>query len=208
MYVNYSHPTCGIDLCHTTKHTTQIPLSHIPLPPSTHLDPQKILRRVIHRLDWSQQRAARLCRHRPGHPEPGVLSIPVRVNGGMALPRVLWNKREGVKILWQLIVCDKLWPRGGRPEHLLWMLYFLKVYPKQGPGCLVVSASAVAIDLKTHCKYGSETTSRPLPSWLMSWWVYLQCEDSTDCCIFCDDSLWFIWQCLCWQVLGNPKKMG
>jgi hypothetical protein len=39
-----------------------------------------------------------------------------------------------VKILWELIVWDKLRPRGGHPEHLLWALYFMKVYPKQGPG--------------------------------------------------------------------------
>jgi hypothetical protein len=34
------------------------------------------------------------------------------------------------KILWELAVCNKLQPRGGRPEHLLWTLYFMKVYPK------------------------------------------------------------------------------
>jgi hypothetical protein len=58
-----------------------------------------------------------------------------------------------VEILWQLVVCDKLRPRGGHPEHLLWMLYFLKVYPKQGLGCLVVGASAGAINPKTHRKW-------------------------------------------------------
>ncbi len=39
-----------------------------------------------------------------------------------------------VEILWELVVCDKLQPGGGHPEHLLWMLFFMKVYPKQGPG--------------------------------------------------------------------------
>jgi hypothetical protein len=42
---------------------------------------------------------------------------------------------------------------GGRPEHLPWALYFLKVCPKQGPGCLVVGVSAGAVDPKTHCKW-------------------------------------------------------
>ncbi len=42
---------------------------------------------------------------------------------------------------------------GGRPEHLLWALYFLKVYPKQGPGCSTVGASNDAIDPKTHRKW-------------------------------------------------------
>ena len=58
-----------------------------------------------------------------------------------------------VKILWQLIVCDKLQPRGGHPEHLLWMLYFLKVYPKQGPDCSVVGATASIVDPETHHKW-------------------------------------------------------
>jgi hypothetical protein len=58
-----------------------------------------------------------------------------------------------VEILWQLVVHNKLRPRGGCLEHLLWMLYFLKVYPKQGLGCSVVGASAGAVDPKTHCKW-------------------------------------------------------
>ena len=35
-----------------------------------------------------------------------------------------------VNIFWELVVRNKLQPKGGRPEHLLWMLYLLKVYPK------------------------------------------------------------------------------
>jgi hypothetical protein len=33
------------------------------------------------------------------------------------------------------------------------MLYFMKVYPKQGLGCSVISTSAGTTDLKTHCKW-------------------------------------------------------
>jgi hypothetical protein len=58
-----------------------------------------------------------------------------------------------VEIMWELIICDKLQPRAPPPEHLLWMLYFLKVYPKQGPGCLVVGVAASAVDPKTHRKW-------------------------------------------------------
>jgi hypothetical protein len=58
-----------------------------------------------------------------------------------------------VEILWELIVCDKLRPRGGRSEHLLWALYFMKVYPKQDPDFSVVGASAGAVDPKTHRKW-------------------------------------------------------
>ncbi len=58
-----------------------------------------------------------------------------------------------IEILWELVVWDKLRPRGGRPEHLLWALYFMKVYPKQGPGCSVVGTSAGADDPETHRKW-------------------------------------------------------
>jgi hypothetical protein len=57
-----------------------------------------------------------------------------------------------IKILWQLVVCNKLQPRGGHPEHLLWMLYFLKVYPKHGLGCMVPGTSAGAVNPNTHRK--------------------------------------------------------
>jgi hypothetical protein len=58
-----------------------------------------------------------------------------------------------IEILWELVVLNKLRPRGGHPEHLLWALYFMKVYPKQGPGCLFVGAFVGAVDPKTHRKW-------------------------------------------------------
>ena len=58
-----------------------------------------------------------------------------------------------VETVWELIFRNELRPMGGRPEHLLWALYFLKVYPKQGPGCSVVGASNGAVDPKTHRKW-------------------------------------------------------
>ena len=58
-----------------------------------------------------------------------------------------------VETVWEFINRDELRPTGGRPEHLLWALYFLKVYPKQGPGCSVVGASNGAVDPKTHQKW-------------------------------------------------------
>ena len=39
-----------------------------------------------------------------------------------------------VETVWELIIRDELRPMGGRPEHLLWALYSLKVYPKQALG--------------------------------------------------------------------------
>ncbi len=58
-----------------------------------------------------------------------------------------------VKIIWELVVCNKLQSRGDHPEYLLWMLFFMKVYPKQGSGCLVVGASAGAVNPKTLRKW-------------------------------------------------------
>jgi hypothetical protein len=57
-----------------------------------------------------------------------------------------------VELVWELVVRDELRPRCGRPKHLLWALHFLKVYPKQGPGCVFVGASYGAVDTKTHRK--------------------------------------------------------
>ncbi len=61
-----------------------------------------------------------------------------------------------VEILWQLVVCNKLQPRGGLPGAPaldVILPQFFKVYPKQGPCCSVVSASASAVDPKTHRKW-------------------------------------------------------
>jgi hypothetical protein len=57
-----------------------------------------------------------------------------------------------MKILWDLLIKDDLHPKKSRPKHLLWVLSFFKVYPKQSPGCLVVGTSARAVDPKTDCK--------------------------------------------------------
>ncbi len=93
-----------------------------------------------------------------------------------------------VEILWELVVPDKLRPKGGRPEHLLWMLYLLKVYPKQGPGCSVVGASAGTVNPKTHRKWVwafIEAIAKLVDCVVSN----SQCEDGADCCIFCDNSL-------------------
>ena len=56
-------------------------------------------------------------------------------------------------LLCELGVQDKLRPRGGRPEHLLWALYLMKVHIKQGPGSWVVGASCGAVQPKTNRKW-------------------------------------------------------
>jgi hypothetical protein len=55
--------------------------------------------------------------------------------------------------LWWLLVKNDLLPEKSRPKHLLWTLYFLKVYPKQSPGCSVAGASSGAVDPKTFKKW-------------------------------------------------------
>jgi hypothetical protein len=58
-----------------------------------------------------------------------------------------------VRMVWDMLVEGGLLPKKGEPKHLLWTLYFLKCYPKEGPGCAAVGASKGAIDPKTMRKW-------------------------------------------------------
>jgi len=58
-----------------------------------------------------------------------------------------------VRMVWDMLVEGGLLPEKGKPEHLLWMLYFLKCYPKESPGCAAVGGSRGAIDPKTMRKW-------------------------------------------------------
>jgi hypothetical protein len=58
-----------------------------------------------------------------------------------------------VSMVWDMLTANGLHPKKSRLKHLLWALYFLKVYPKQSPGCLVVGASTGAVDPKTMRKW-------------------------------------------------------
>ena len=59
-----------------------------------------------------------------------------------------------VEILWNFIIQGDHLLDNGRPEHLMWCLHFLKVYPKQGPGCATVGGSERgAVDPRTHRKW-------------------------------------------------------
>ena len=46
-----------------------------------------------------------------------------------------------------------LLPEAGEPKHLLWALFFMKTYPKQGHACSVVGSSSGAVDPKTVQKW-------------------------------------------------------
>jgi hypothetical protein len=59
-----------------------------------------------------------------------------------------------VRMVWDMLVLEGgLLPKNGKPKHLLWTLYFLKCYPKEGPGCAAVGGSRGAIDPKTMRKW-------------------------------------------------------
>jgi hypothetical protein len=56
---------------------------------------------------------------------------------------------EIVLKVWSMLLEDGLRPKKSKPKHLLWTLYFLKVYPREAPGCSAVGGSKGAIDPKT-----------------------------------------------------------
>jgi hypothetical protein len=58
-----------------------------------------------------------------------------------------------VQMVWDMLEEVGLLPEKSEPKHLLWALYFLKCYPKEGPGCAIVGGSKVAIDPKTMRKW-------------------------------------------------------
>ena len=60
---------------------------------------------------------------------------------------------EIVLKVWSMLLEDGLRPKKSKPKHLLWTLYFLKVYPREPPGCSAVGGSKGAIDPKTLRKW-------------------------------------------------------
>ena len=67
-----------------------------------------------------------------------------------------------VETLWSLLLREEIRPSGGRPWHLLWALYFLKVCAKEGPGCAVVGRGGASTRRPTGS--GSGPLSRPFRS--------------------------------------------
>ena len=68
--------------------------------------------------------------------------------------RSLFGARiEIVLKVWSMLLEDGLRPKKSKPKHLLWTLYFLKVYPREAPGCSAVGGSKGAIDPKTLRKW-------------------------------------------------------
>jgi hypothetical protein len=158
---------CGINLCHTTQHTTPNPPYHNPPPPlhpsamtstasdmsnklSIHwIDPNKELPNFA---DIAQdiQNWASCC---VGLESTEARLRQVGVDVGTALPQVLWNKREGPQDPLGACCLQQATTKGGAPGALAMDVIFMKMYPKQGLGCSVVGASAGAINSKTHRKW-------------------------------------------------------
>jgi hypothetical protein len=61
--------------------------------------------------------------------------------------------KEIIHTLWDMLGEGGLRPEKCKPKHLLWALYFLKVYPREGPGCSTVGGLKGAIDPKTKRKW-------------------------------------------------------
>jgi hypothetical protein len=62
-------------------------------------------------------------------------------------------RQEIVKMVWDMLGEGGLHPKKSKPKHLLWALYFMNVYPSEGPGCSAVGGSKGAIDPKTIGKW-------------------------------------------------------
>ncbi len=64
------------------------------------------------------------------------------------------TRKEIIKMVWDMLGGGGcLCPKKSKPKHLLWPLYFLKVYPRKAPRCSTLSGSKGAIDPKTMQKW-------------------------------------------------------
>jgi hypothetical protein len=58
-------------------------------------------------------------------------------------------QKEIVHMVWDMLGEGGLRSEKCKPKHLLWALYFLNVYPREGPGCSAVGGLKGAVDPKT-----------------------------------------------------------
>jgi hypothetical protein len=85
--------------------------------------------------------------------KPGVSLHQARVDGGTALPRVLWNKHEDCRDPVGACCSQQAPTTEGAPGASSLGVIFSEYVPQAGPGCLVVSASASAVDPQIHHKW-------------------------------------------------------
>jgi hypothetical protein len=68
--------------------------------------------------------------------------------------RELFGASIGVVLhVWHAMEEGGLLPNKSKPKHLLWTLYFLKVYPREAPGCSAVGGGGGDINPKTLRKW-------------------------------------------------------
>ncbi len=94
-----------------------------------------------------------------------------------------------METLWDLLERVSLLPEKNCLKHLLWALYFLKVYPKQGMGCWAIGLSASAVDPKTYhkCVWAFIDAVANVVDVAVSI-SYSQREDSMDC-VHCSEDI-------------------
>ncbi len=90
-------------------------------------------------------------------PARGIMNWFPRPNAAPLTKTCAFHETFGTSLhlmekLWFLLDQEELQLVSGCPKHLIWARHFMKVYPKQAPGCAAVDASGGAIDLKTHQK--------------------------------------------------------
>ena len=65
-------------------------------------------------------------------------------------------RNEIILKVWGMLGEGGLRPEKCKPKHLLWALYFLKVYPREGPGCYLSVGLRVPSTLRP-CRNGSDS---------------------------------------------------
>jgi hypothetical protein len=64
--------------------------------------------------------------------------------------RKLFGVNIGIVLhVWYMMEEDDLLPKKSKPKHLMWTLYFMKVYPQEAPACSAVGGSGGGVDPKT-----------------------------------------------------------
>jgi hypothetical protein len=65
--------------------------------------------------------------------------------------RELFGASVGIVLhVWSAMEEGGLLPKKSRPKHLLWMLYFLKVYPREAAGCSAVGGGGEPLTPKHY----------------------------------------------------------
>jgi hypothetical protein len=81
-----------------------------------------------------------------------------RVIGTVAMEDRRFHELFGASIgiilhVWYSMDDGSLLPDKCKPKHLLWTLYFLKVYPREAPGCSTIGGGGGGINPKTLQKW-------------------------------------------------------